>query len=222
MDVTVVALGVAGIAGTLVGAYLGYVLPRHHEERQEVAEAVVEVWEKLERLENSPVLWNPKILSQMPLIERKSYIDEANDICDEIKHILAIPHIEEVVWAAMEIREILSILQLPMKYDPKRLRRIAEVRELLQQSIENQEYVKAINKYYGDSTKELQEKYGVTPHLVTKDPATHESDVHLEEIPVRHRLWHLRRTKNCRRCNPKVEDENIEISARYDQKGNGK
>lgn len=222
MDVAAVILGIAGIAGTLCGAYLGYVLPRHHEEQQEVAEAVVEVWEKLERLENSPVLWSPKILSHMSLVEGKAYVDEADDICSEIKHILArtpIPHIEEVVWAVMEIGEILSIIQLPMKYDPARLRRIAEVRELLQQEIENQEYVEAIKKYYGESAKKLKKKYGVTPHVATEDPATHGSDFRLEEIQVRHHWWHLRREKNCRRCHPKAQDENTEIVARFDQKG---
>jgi virulence-associated protein VapD len=187
-----------------------------------VSEAIVEVWEKLERIENSPILWPSFIVEKLDLMTKQQYINSVKQVCEDIKHLLArtaIPHMEEVVWTVMDVSEILTIVQLPLKYDPGRIRRVAQVRGLLQQEIKNQKYVEAMNKYYSDNAKELQEKYGVTPHLITDDPATHTSDFELEEIQVQHRWWHLRREKNCRRCNPRAKDEEMDVVARFDEKG---
>ena len=206
LDTAAVILGVAGIGGTLGGAILGYLLPRRHEKSRAVYEAIVEVWEKLELIENSPILWHPDIFKKMdPMIRRQS-INRVKRVCADIKHLLArtaIPHTEEVVWAVMDVSEILTIVQLPLKYDPGRIRRVAQVRQLLQQEIENQQYVEAMNKYFGTSARELEEKYGVKSHLVTEDHTTHASDeTGLETI--KHCWWHLRREEKCRHCHPKT------------------
>lgn len=179
--------------------------------------ALIRVCERLELFLVDEVaermLWHTDIHLSSEATEETEQV--ANSLC------------EEIVWTAQSVTlpDEFEIIEMTRKIRNHELGNTpyATVNDLLTR-LEGQircgAYKKVRRKRRRVLINELartKREYGVSPHLITEDPATHIADTPRFE-PIEHRWWHLQREETCRFCHPKTGIDGTTVVARSKKK----